>query len=71
MSDDITLFFDLLESKPVKAACKMLIKSTPDVNFTNILQAAFTQADPKRAKKTVRLSVLLHFLGSAQAKAAC
>ena len=28
----------------------------PGVNFTNILQAAFTRADPKSAKKTVKLS---------------
>jgi len=26
----------------VKAACKMLVKSTPGVNFINILQAAFS-----------------------------
>ncbi len=30
----------------------MLVKLTSGVNFTNILQAAFTNADPKNAKKT-------------------
>ena len=31
------------------------------VNFTNILRAAFTHADPKSAKKTVKLSSFLCF----------
>jgi len=34
---------------------------TPGVNFINILLAAFTCADPKRAKKTVKLSIFLCF----------
>jgi len=34
-----------------KRACKMLMKSTPGVNFTNILLKAFTHADPKSAKR--------------------
>jgi len=34
-----------------KAACKMLMKLTTGVNFTNTLEAVFTQADPKSAKK--------------------
>ena len=41
----------------------------PWVNFTNILQAAFTLTDPKRAKKTVKLSSFLALLGSACVKA--
>jgi hypothetical protein len=41
----------------------------PEVNFINLLQAAFTHADPKSAKKTVKLSVFFTLLGSASAKA--
>ena len=41
------------------------------VNFTNILQSAFTHADPKKCKKTVRLSSFFALLGSACVKAAC
>ena len=40
------------------------------VNFTNILQAAFTPADPKSAKKTVKFSSFIALLGSARVKAA-
>jgi len=41
------------------------------VNFTNILQAAFTQADPKSAKNTVKPSVFFALLGFERVKAAC
>jgi hypothetical protein len=34
-----------------KCAHKMLMKLTPGVDFTNVLQAAFTLADPKSAKR--------------------
>ena len=42
------------------------------VNFTIILQAAFTRADPESAKKIVKLPVSSFFplLGSASVKAA-
>ena len=40
------------------------------VNFTNILRAAFRHADPKSAKKTVRLSSFFALLGSGRIKAA-
>ena len=40
------------------------------VNFTNVLRAAFTRADPKSAKKTVKLSSFFALLGSASVKAA-
>jgi hypothetical protein len=40
------------------------------VNFTNIIRAAFTQADPKSAKKTVKLSVFFEHSGSACIKSA-
>ena len=35
--------------------------NTHGVNFTNILQASFVHADPKSAKKEVKLSSFLHF----------
>jgi hypothetical protein len=44
-------FFALLGSTRVKAACEMLVKLTPEVNFINILQAAFTSKDPKSSKR--------------------
>ena len=66
--------FKLFQRKEIgaKAACKMLAKLTPaGVNFTNILRAAFTRSDPKKAKKTVKLSSLIALLGSLRTKAAC
>ena len=42
----------------------------PGVNFTNILQAAFTRADPKSAKKLLNLTVYFALLGPARVKAA-
>ena len=49
----------------------MLVKlTTPMVNFTNVLRAAFTRADPKSTKKTVKLSSFFALLGSARVKAA-
>ena len=41
------------------------------VNFTNILRAAFTGADPKSAIKLLNLTVFFALLGSARVKAAC
>ena len=43
---------------------------TAGVNFINILRAAFTSADPKSAKKTVKLSSFFALLGYASVKAA-
>ena len=40
------------------------------VNFTNVLQAAFTLADPESAKKLLDLTVFLALMGSAHVKAA-
>ena len=40
------------------------------VNFTKILRAAFTLADPKSAKKVLNLTVLFALLVSAGVKAA-
>ena len=42
----------------------------PCVNFTNILQAAFTRI-PQKCKKAVKLSSFIALLGSARLKAAC
>jgi len=39
------------------------------VNFTYILQVAFTHADPERAKKTDNLTVFFMLLGSLGIKA--
>ena len=39
-------------------------------NFTNVLRAAFTPADPKSAKKLLNLTVFFALLGSTSAKAA-
>jgi len=44
-----------------KGDCKMLMKSTPGVNFINILQAALTSADTKNTKKKDSLTVFLGF----------
>jgi len=44
--------------------------SGPWVNFTNILRAAFTRADPKSANKQLNLTVFFALLGSARVKAA-
>ena len=41
------------------------------VNFTNILRAAFTCADPESTIKLLNLTVFFALLGSAQVKAAC
>jgi len=48
----------------------MLMKLTPGINFINVLQAAFTPANPESAKRKVKLSVFFPLLGSASAKAA-
>jgi hypothetical protein len=49
---------------------KMLMKLTPVVNFINNLRIAFTQADTKSAKKTVKSSVFFALLVSLPIKAA-
>ena len=48
----------------------MLKLARPGVNFTNVLRAAFTLADPKSAKKLLNLTVFFALLGSTSAKAA-
>jgi len=51
--------FELLGSVHVKAARKMLVKSTPAVNFINILKAAFTSADPEGTKNSQAVSLFV------------
>jgi len=53
-----------------ETACKLLMKSIPGVHFTKILHKAFTCADPKSAKNTVKPPVFFVLLGSGQEKAA-
>jgi len=43
----------------------------PGVNFTNILRASFTHADPKRAKKQLHHQCLFSLLGYALIKTVC
>jgi len=42
---------------------------SPGLNFINILRTAFTLADPKSVKKTVKLSIFFTLLGSTNVKA--
>jgi len=42
----------------------------PGVNFINVLQAAFTQTDPKSAKELLDLTVFFALLGFLCVKAA-
>ena len=57
------------ESIVIKAPHKLLVKWSPDVNFINVLQAAFTHADPKRTKKTVKSGSFFVLSGSVCVKA--
>jgi len=43
--------FALLGSMLLKAACKMLMKLTPRLNFINVLRTAFELIDPKGIKR--------------------
>jgi len=45
-------------------------KMSPGVIFINVLQAAFTHADPESGKKTVKFSVFFTLSGSEHEKAA-
>ncbi len=48
----------------------MIMKSTPGVDFINVLQAAFAHANPKSTKKTDGLTAFFMLWVSAGAKAA-
>ena len=50
---------------------RVVLKWRHGVNFTNVLQVAFTPADTKRAKKLLDLTVFFALLGSGSVKAAC
>jgi len=63
-TDVLVIFFVLLASMGVKATHKMLVKSTPGVNFINILLAAFTWSDPKSVRIQSSHQYLLVLLGS-------
>jgi len=52
-----------------KRAHKMLMKSTPGVDFINILCTAFMLVDPKSVKRYWQLDWVLTLSGSASAKA--
>jgi len=69
-TDDLTLFYALWGSVSVKVVHKVLVKSTPGLNFINILRTAFTLVDPKSITK-IQLShkYLFTLLGSASVKA--
>ena len=54
----------------VFSSCRKSLKSRPGVNFINVLREALKCADPKSAKKTVKLSVFFALLGFTGAKAA-
>ncbi len=53
------------------AACKVLVKVTPGLNFINVPHTAFKCADPRSIKKTVKLVIFFMVLCSALIKAAC
>jgi hypothetical protein len=53
----------LLGSTGTKAARRTLMKLTPWVDFTNVLQAALVQADPKRVKNTNDVTVFFCAFG--------
>jgi len=46
-----------------------VVDPDPGVDFTNILRKAYTHADPKSTKNTLKQSVLFALLGSARVKA--
>jgi len=60
----------LRQNISAKCKCKMLMKLTPWVNFTNIIHAASMHADPKSTKKQSSHQCLFSLLGSARKKSA-
>ncbi len=60
----------LLGATGVKAVCRTLIKLSPRVDFTNVLQAAFTPVDPLSVKRYFWLNCsFFTLLGSMSVKA--
>jgi len=66
---DFVIFW--LKNIGTKAACKILMKFTPWIDFTNILPKAFTNADPKCVIKTDSLTVIFALFVSVSSKSAC
>ncbi len=54
-------FLALLKNLYKKRACITLMKLMAGADFTNILCAAFTPADPKSAKKYIQTSYFCAF----------
>jgi hypothetical protein len=57
MSFSLVMFWLCQKNLYEKFARSMLMKLTPGINFINVLQAAFTRADPESLKKTDNLTV--------------
>ncbi len=67
-SEAVSLF-TLLGPACVKVARKMLVKSTPGVNFINIFTRSFYAHSSPMRKNSVKLSVFFTLLGSTGVKA--
>jgi len=61
IQSSLKYLFTLLGSACIKALSKMLVKSTPGVNFINIQWAACAWADPKSAKRQSSCQSFVHF----------
>jgi len=57
----LSVFFALLGSSSVKAACRTLMKFTPKVNFTNMFTRSFYAYRSQKHKKTDNLTAFLCF----------
>ncbi len=68
MTDNLTALFGLSGSTCANAACIMLVKLTPGLNFTNVLSTAFTLADPESVKRYLDFVVLFTLLGPTSIK---
>jgi hypothetical protein len=63
-----SVFFGLLGSVRIKAARKMLMESTPGLNFINVLRTAFTLVDSESIKNTYNLTAFFTLLESTSIK---
>ncbi len=64
----VSLHFELILNilnlwKILRICLRSFVDPRPGVNFTNILQAAFTLVDPKSVKNTVQSSVSFYAFG--------
>jgi len=62
----MSFFVVWVTSSPGRGQGNLLQES--ELNFINILRTAFTLADPKSVKKTVKLSIFFTLLGSTSVK---